>query len=413
MATDTASEKLPQGMELSPFDEEFRQDPHPRLRTLRERCPAHRDPEFDHISIASEELVRDKVRDHSLCVDPRKAREGDWIKNFETELEGRDPSILFLDDPDHGRLRRLIAPEFTPRRAEARRTMVREVAEGLVAAITPDADGTFDLMSTLAGPLPAIAIGRILGVPEEDREDFKEWSEISSAAFFTVPLDPELRTRGMDAGEKLDALFLREISTRQESPADDLIGKMVHLQQEGAEISEAELLTMCNLLLVAGNVTTSDLIGNGVRILIAHPEQWDALRADPELMRGAIEEMLRFDPPVTVTGRIAMEELPLGDQKLAPRESMTVLLSAANRDPALHDEPDRFDIERGDSEHFSFGGGAHFCLGAHLARVEAQEAIRALTARFPRLDAVAGGENWKRVPGFRGMSEFRVRVAAD
>lgn len=410
MASDEHTPNVPAGAELSPFDEEFRENPHPRLKALREHCPAHRDPEFNHVSISSEALVREKVRDHSLYVDPRKARDGDWVKNFEDPTNEREPSILFLDNPDHGRLRRMVAPEFTPRRAETRRLMVREIAEALVAAIEPNERGEFDLMMTLAGPLPALAIGRILGVPEEDAEDFKEWSEIASAGFFTGPLDPDLQAAGMSAGEKLEALFQREVQHRRETPADDLIGKMVRQQQEGAEFSDQEILTMCNLLLVAGNVTTSDLIGNGSRTLIEHPEQWDALRNDPDKMAGAIEEMLRFDPPVTVTGRITMTELPVGDQKLDERESMTILLSAANRDPALHDDPDRFDIERGDSEHFSFGGGAHFCLGAHLARLEAQEAIRALVARFPRLENVPGGARWKQVPGFRGMSEFRVRV---
>ena len=170
---------------------------------------------------------------------------------------------------------------------------------------------------------------------------------------------------------------------------------------------------MCNLLLIAGNVTTSDLIGNGLRTLLLHPDQVQDLRDAPEKLPGAIEEMLRFDPPVTVSGRITPTEISLDGVTVGARESVSVLLSAANRDPAIHDDPDQFRMDREDPQHLSFGGGAHFCLGAHLARVEAQEAVRAILGRFSHLEVIEQSADWKMVPGFRGMASLRLRVVAE
>ena len=416
MATENDPEKIPQGIELTPFDETFRNDPHPRLKTLRQTCPVRRDPEFNQVLIASEALVRDIVRNHDLGVDPRKANPEDSVQQFRPMDEDIEPSMLFLDDPDHQRLRKLVAPAFAPRKAEAQRAMIREVAEELVAAIQPDANGEFDLIESLAGPLPAVAIAKILGIDPDRQSQFKEWSESSSAAFFTGGLDESLRAAGEAALENLRALFTEEVAKRKAHKGrepEDLIGEMVHAQEDGDRFTESEILTMCNLLLIAGNVTTSDLIGNGLRTLLLHPDQVQDLRDAPEKLPGAIEEMLRFDPPVTVSGRITPTEISLDGVTVGARESVSVLLSAANRDPAIHDDPDQFRMDREDPQHLSFGGGAHFCLGAHLARVEAQEAVRAILGRFSHLEVIEQSADWKMVPGFRGMASLRLRVVAE
>jgi cytochrome P450 len=412
MASENESRKIPLGLKLTPFDEEFRRDPHPRLKDLRELCPVHRDPELDQVVISSEESAREIVRDHNLGVDPRKANPEDSVQQFRPQ-DDSEPSMLFLDDPDHQRLRKLVAPSFAPKKVEAKRPMIREIAESLVAAITPNHQGEFDLIDGLAGPLPAVAIAKILGIDPQLQNQFKDWSEAASAAFFTGALDPSLQEPGAVAIESLRELFAQEIEQRQGGQADDLIGQMVHAQEDGDRFSKEEILTMCNLLLVAGNVTTSDLIGNGLRALLQHPAQVAMIRQRPEILPNAVEEMLRFDPPVTVTGRITPEVLDIKGVEVRARESMTVMLSAANRDPAVHSEPEQFLIDRSDPQHLSFGGGAHFCVGAHLARIEAQEAIRALLARFPRLELVPGSEEWKQVPGFRGMAKVLLRTVGD
>jgi len=412
MASENESRKIPLGLRLTPFDEEFRRDPHPRLKDLRELCPVHRDSEFNQVVISSEESAREIIRDHSLGVDPRKANPEDSVQQFRPP-DDSEPSMLFLDDPDHQRLRKLVAPSFAPRKVEAKRPMIREIAENLVAAIQPDHKGEFDLIDALAGPLPAVAIAKILGIDPALQNQFKEWSETASAAFFTGALDPSLQEPGAAAVESLRELFAQEIEHRQGGGADDLIGQMVHAQEDGDRFTKEEILTMCNLLLVAGNVTTSDLIGNGVRILLQHPQQLAVVQENPELLPNAVEEMLRFDPPVTVTGRITPEVMDIKGVEVGARESMTVMLSAANRDPAVHREPEKFLVDRDDPQHLSFGGGAHFCVGSHLARIEAQEAIGALLARFPRLELVSGSEEWKQVPGFRGMAKVLLRSPDD
>ncbi|MEO2167818.1 MAG: hypothetical protein ABGY42_06795, partial [bacterium] len=234
---------LPSGFQLSPFNPQFQADPHPSLRILRERCPVRRDPEFNHVLISGEEFLRTTVRDHALNVDPRKSNPDDVVRQFAPD-EGEELSILLLDDPDHHRLRKLIAREFSPRRAEARRPMVRELARRLVAAIEPDKNGEFDLVEVLAAPLPAIAIATILGVDAADQVQFKEWSEDASAAFFTPVPDEETQRLGDESSAALQAFFETEIAARIEDPGDGLIGKLLHAQEDGDTFSQRELLTM-------------------------------------------------------------------------------------------------------------------------------------------------------------------------
>lgn len=329
--------------------------------------------------------------------------------------------MLGLDDPEHKRLRLLVSAAFTPRAVDKWRPVVHQVAAELLDEVEggdtsdhhdlPDHydDGEFDLVQALAAPLPAIAIARLLGVDPTKQADFKKWSEDSVEAGFNPLATDEQKARAGRAQEALDECFRAEIDKRRAHPADDLIGKMVLAQEEGDRLSEREIVTMCDLLLIAGNVTTSDLIGNGVRALLESPGQLQLLQARPELLPNAIEEMLRYDPPVTQSGRFASRDIEIGGVPIRKGQSITTVLAAANRDPDVYAEPDRFDIEREDTHHQAFGGGAHLCLGAHLARLEAQEAIAGLVARFPRLRPSERGLTYKRVPGFRGLAEYWVR----
>ena len=397
----------PSALKLMPFDEEYRKDPYPRLQQLREMCPVHREPDFDRVQLSSFEQVRKILYDKSLGVDPRKAGEDDPIRRFNRD-DGGEPSMLFLDDPAHARLRNLVSKSFTPRRAEGWRPEIRKVATELLDAIDASGAREFDLIDALAGPLPAIAIARILGVDPARQADFKQWSETLTAAFFNPFASEEDNAAAMSAAEQLDAVFRIEIEQRRAEPREDLIGEMVRAEEEGDRLTGDELVTMCNLLLIAGNVTTTDLIGNGTRALLQHPDQLAALRDDPSLITNTVEEMIRFEPPVLVSGRITHEEMEIEGCPVHAGESMTAHLAAANRDPAANEDPNRFDIERDEVRYVSFGGGARLCLGAHLARVEAQEAVGALVARYPNLRAAGRDETWKQVPGFRGLSEFWV-----
>jgi hypothetical protein len=401
---------LPEGMRLMPLDDAFRDDPHPILHELRRRAPVHRDREFHRVVLTRHDDVQTVLRDLSFWVDARKASDQDFRRRF-LRQEAQEPSMLGLDDPEHKRLRSLVSRAFTPRAVERWRRVVREVARELLEAVERDPSDPFDLIAALAAPLPAIAIARLLGVDPAQQADFQAWSEASVEAGFNPFASEEQRAAAERARVALEACFHQEIEKRRSKPSDDLIGKMVTAEEEGDRLTSREIVTMCDLLLIAGNVTTSDLIGNGVRALLEHPDQLERLRARPELLPNAIEEMLRFDPPVTSSGRLAPRDVEIGGVPIRKGESITTVLAAANRDPSVYPDPDRFDVEREDTHHQSFGGGAHLCLGAHLARVEAQEAIGALVARFPRLRRSRRPLVYKRVPGFRGLAEYWVHRA--
>ena len=399
---------LPEAIQLTPLDDAFRDDPYPVLNELRRRAPVHRDRAFGRFVLTRHDDVMRVLRDLDFWVDVRKSTGENYFRRMQAEQMERDPSMLGLDDPEHKHLRNLVSRSFTPRAVDAWQPVVHQVASELLDAVEGEAE--FDLVEALANPLPAIAIARLLGVDPAKQADFKAWSEASVAAGFNPFASEEEKAKAERAREALDACFRAEIRKRREHPSDDLIGKMVSAEEEGDQLSEREIVTMGNLLLVAGNVTTSDLIGNGVKALLENPDQLAKLRANPDLLPNAIEEMLRYDPPVTQSGRLAPYDIEIGGVPIVQGESMTTVLAAANRDPAIYPAPDRFDIEREDTHHQAFGGGAHLCVGAHLARLEAREAIGALIARFPTLRASDRPYTYKRVPGFRGLSEYWVRA---
>jgi len=270
-----------------------------------------------------------------------------------------------------------------------------------------DAD-EFDLIADFAGPIPTVVIAEMLGVDPQMHADFNRWSDSSvKIAFNPFPAGDELK-EGEAARASLDEFFLKEIALRRRDLGNDLLSDMIRAEEEGEKLSEEEIITQCNLLLVAGNVTTTDLIGNGIKALLDHPAQLKKLRENPGLIKNAVEEMLRFDTPVTNSGRIANRTIEIAGCPVLKGDSLTTSLAAANHDPAVYPEPDRFDIERDDTHHQSFGGGRHLCLGAHLARLEAQEAILALLHRYPNLSHSDRGFKYASVPSFRGMSCFWV-----
>ena len=212
----------------------------------------------------------------------------------------------------------------------------------------------------------------------------------------------------MKSQETMEEYFQRTIAERRAEPRDDLISSLIATEEAGDQLSDEEIVTMCGLLLAAGNVTTTDLIGNGVLALLQHTSELDKLRADPSLIKNAVEEMLRFDSPVQQTGRIPMADIEFCGQMVPAKQSITPQLGSANHDPAVYDEPHRFDITRGDVHHQSFGGGAHFCLGAPLARLEAQIGIATLVRRFPTLRLADEPLEYRKIPTFRGVAKLNV-----
>jgi cytochrome P450 len=296
---------------------------------------------------------------------------------------------------------------FTPRAVERMAPRIQEVVDELLAAAA--AREGFDLNADFASPLPTIVIAEMLGVDGKDQADFKRWSDVLGAGFDPFPT-PESQQAMAETSEALDAYFRKAIEERRVDPGDDLLSAMIAAEEAGQQLTTDEIITMCGLLLTAGNLTTTDLIGNGVLALLRHPEQLRLLRDDPSLIKQAVEEMLRYDSPVVQTARIAMSDTQIGGCPIKSRESVMPSLAAANHDPAVYPNPDVFDITRTDTHHQSFGGGVHFCLGAPLARLEAQIAVNTLVRRLPTL-VLSGGElEYRRLPAFRGLVRLDVLV---
>jgi hypothetical protein len=271
--------------------------------------------------------------------------------------------------------------------------------------------GSFDLVAEFAAPLPIVVIAEMLGVDPADMAQFKHWSDARAHAF-NPARTPEQTAELKAAGQELNDYFVRAIDARRGRRGNDLISLLVAAEEAGDRLSAREIVITCNLLLIAGNLTTTDLIGNGVLALLRHPDQLANLCAHPELVPHAVEEMLRYDPPVVQVARFALEPLEIGGREVQAGQTMTCSLLAAGHDPALHSDPHHFDIERADTTHLAFGGGAHFCLGAPLARAEAQTAIATLFERFPslQLDPEHAVEH-KRAPVFNGLEALWVRAS--
>jgi len=405
----------PSILQLTPLNPAFREDPHALLAPLRTHHPVMRDEMAGAFLLTRHEDVRGVLTDLTIGRDPINAEPAAHMARRvrEEKVEGivdrgGGMSILFLDDPDHARIRGPLAQALYKRVAAARHEVERVVQQTLDGLTGRPA---FDLMSAFALPIPVDVIAAILGVDHDRLAEFRDWSEgiVQTLNPFRTPEETAHLVRATNAlGDYMMAL----IAARRAAPRDDLVSDMTRLQADGAEISDAELGSNLGLLLVAGNLTTTDLIGNAVRLFLTHPEQLAKLRADPTLINAAIEETLRFEPPVDITGRIASHDLEVGGCPIRKSQSMVLSLRAANRDPEVFDDPDRFDISRHKSPHVAFGGGAHICLGAPLARLEAQVALTALFARFPGLKLAEpdAPPAWRTLPFFRGLERLEVVV---
>lgn len=321
-------------------------------------------------------------------------------------------NLLSLDPPDHSRLRRLVAIPFTPRyiaglqgRIEA---IAAELLERVESRVAASGQRTMELIDDYAYPLPLTVIAEMLGIPDADRDRFRLWSEAAVAFNPSDPVDPVIQERLVEFIEYLRAL----VALKREQPADDLLSGLVLAESEGDKLSEDELLSMMFLLIVAGHETTVNLIGNGTLALFEHPEEFARLRQSPELLRSAIEEMLRCVGPVELSlSRWVRNDVEFGGEQMKRGDQLMVVLASANRDERRFPDPDRFDISREPNRHLAFGSGIHSCLGATLARLEAQVAFKALFDCFPdiELDGPRDALVWKDGTFLRGLTRLPVR----
>jgi cytochrome P450 len=391
----------------SAFDPVARVDPHGKLKALREECPVFRDESVKTWFLTRYDDVRQTVNDRSLWRHNRKAEEGSLARMIvQNAEEGRPESILFMDEPDHSRVRLPLAKAFYAR-ITAMKPQIEAIIDGVIDSAP--ASGPFDLMRQVAIPIPILAIARILGVAEDRVDDFREWSEAVILSLNPMRT-PEQTTRMEWGSGELEAYFTALMNARRVEPHDDLVSDMVALQAQGAPIGDEELRINLSSLLIGGNLTTTDLIGNGVWLLLRHPDQLAKLKADPSLAGAAVEEILRYESPVAITGRIVSDEREIGGCPMHAHHSVMMSLHAANRDPAVFDDPDRFDIGRKHAPHVAFGGGSHICIGAPLARIEAKCALVRIFERWPDLRLAEAEVHWRALPFFRGIEALNVEA---
>ncbi|TMG07541.1 MAG: cytochrome P450 [Chloroflexi bacterium] len=389
-----------------PFSPEMLADPYPAYSAMRERGRIQRTAAGHWLVLGYDEVSQ-------LLTDQRfgeAAGRGGRIRLSRTTREGphrllgRVDTMLSVDPPEHTRLRRLVSKAFTPRSVQKMRPLIQEIVNELLDGL--DGRTEFDLVSELAWPLPVTVIAEMLGIPRQDRERFKRWSDAMVA---TLGGDYSSLDEARRSNEELVEYVSRVIAARRRQPQDDLISRLVAAEESGQRLSEDEMLGTVALLLVAGNETTTHLISSGMLVLLRNPAQMARLREDPSLFPSAIDEMLRYTGPVHTTRRTAREDVSLGDARIRRGDVVVGILAAANRDPSKYADPDSFDVARNPTDHVAFGDGIHFCLGAALARLEGQIAIGTLLRRFPNLQLLDDQPEWAGTSAIRGVTSVRLR----
>ena len=380
---------------------QFRENPYPLYAYLHATAPVQWNDVLDAWTLVRYTDVVSSLTDARFAAD--RTTQGLPFDGYQLAK-----SMLVSDPPDHTRLRALVSKAFTPRMIEQLRPRIADVVGELLERMAVQ-EAPIDLISALAYPLPVVVIAELLGVPAEDRVKFQKWSAVLAAS-----LDPlvsqDLADRVGGSRDALHAYLRGIIAERRRQPRADLISALVAVEERGDVLSEPELVVMCTLLLIAGHETTVNLIGNGMLALLRHPDQLARLREEPSLIGSAVEELLRFDSPVQMTGRIASEPVTIDGHTVEPGQWILPLLGAANHDPHQFAEPDKLDVTRNPNPHVAFGRGIHFCLGAPLARLEGQIAIGALVRRFPKL-ALAGDPIRRPQITLRGLASLPVSVS--
>ena len=391
------------------YQPEYIADPYPLYQRLRETDPVFWDETLNAWVLTSYAdavvMLRDPRFSAVRFVTDTNQIPPEVVEALGSPMRALTRQMLFLDPPDHTRLRGLVAKAFTPRVVEAMRTHIQEIVDRLLDAA--QSSGQIELMGQFANPLPAIVIAEMLGVPAEDRDKFTVWSAHFGSLLEGKDMTMEEMVQAFLGVSAFMDYFRGIIAARRTTPKDDLLQAMIDAEVGGDVLGEEELLGNCVLILAAGHITTTHLIGNGMLALLNNPEQYELLKHNPDIVSLAVMELLRYDSPVQATARVLKEDLVLRDKQLKAGDHVLASLGAANRDPAQFTAPDSLDLSRVENRHLAFGQGVHFCLGAPLARLEAEVAFSTLVRRLrnPRLV-----EDVQWYPGmvFRGLQGLAI-----
>lgn len=393
-------------------------NPFPLFRRLQDEDPVHRSEVFGAWILTRYADVKAALSHGELSSNtlnslfgrmPSAKREG-----LEELLRALRLWALFNDAPQHTRLRGLINKAFTPRAISALRPTMQAIVDGLLERMESSAAqaAPIDLIRDFAAPLPVQVILRMLGAPLESMNSAKLWSDEIALAVSGALNTPNKYERAQAAYRQLNALFQKIIAERRTRVADDILGGLLSAQEQNDALSPDEVLASCVMLLFAGHETTVHLIGNGMRALLMHPEAVGLLRARPELIESAVEEMLRYDGPAAAMVREARTDIEWQGKKIAAGERVLLQINAANRDPRVFAAPETLDIRRTPNAHLGFGFAGHYCIGAALARAEAQIAIASLLRRFTAIELAPVPPSWIQLSGIRGLNSLPIRVAA-
>ena len=406
-------QKLAPALDYKPNDPAFIADPFPFYRRLRDEDPVHWSPRLSAWVVTRYEDVK------RICLDATMS--SDRLRPFFARLPQAEAQrladlaryltlwMVFRDPPEHTRLRRLASKVFNVRSIQALRPQVESLTQWLLDSIGERRQ--FDFISDFAGPLPAMVIMDMLGAPREELTRLKRLSDEMALFIGSARDASEKYARAAAATREMAAIFRELVTARRAAPQNDLLTELVRLDDAGDRLSEDELVAMCILLLFAGHETTTHHLANGLRALMAFPEELERLRDNAALAPAAVEELLRYDGPIGAQVRIVLEPHELHGKALRAGDRVFILMNAANRDPRAYDEPDRLDLARNGVPHLTFGFGAHLCLGFPLARLEGQVALPAMLARWRRIEIAAPALDWMDSMVLRGMKALPLQVA--
>jgi hypothetical protein len=406
----SAKPPLPTGLALTGIDPVFRENPHTVLDRLRAEAPIHHDRTLDFIYLTRHADAKAMLADKTLSRDPRKAGPDSIVRLRAPArlVSGEVPSnIMFMDDPEHRRQRSLVSKAFTLRAVETLRPSIQKITDELLDGVQQK--GAFDAIADLAVPLPISVLADLFAFPRADWPQFYAWSKDISLQLNAFRTEDEAR-RLKVAEAALEAYLRQAIALRRETPGTDLISGLVLAEENGERLNDVEIASTAFVIVLAGNITTTDFIGNSIVTLLENPVQLARLREIPSLIKNAVEELLRYNPPVAMTTR---HPVAPGTYLGCPVKAGTGLVASligANRDPAVFADPHAFRIERHAKEQMAFGGGIHYCIGAPLARIEAEIALLSLFTRFPNLRLAARELVRKSAPTLCGYEAIPLAV---